>query len=203
MTRVTLLERVFSPRWFQRFAIIVFGAYARLFMGLRVLGGHNVPREGPLVVACNHFSSWDPPIVGVAIPRALDFMAKIELFGSPLGAAFMRGLGAFPVDRSRGDVGAIKEALRRLKRGRAVGVFIEGTRNPQGGEALDGAAYLSIAAGAPMTPAAVWREGRAFRVAFGEPIQPTGKGREAASQLTALTAGRIRDLLPENVRNAV
>lgn len=203
MTRVTLLERVFSPRWFQRFAILVFGAYARLFMGLRVIGGHNVPKDGPLVVACNHFSAWDPPIVGVAIPRGLDFMAKVELFESALNAAFLRGLGAFPVDRSRGDVGAIKEALRRLKRGRAVGVFIEGTRNPAGGAALDGAAFLAIAAGAPLCPAAVWREGRSFRVAFGEPIQPSGKGREAASRLTALTAGHIRDLLPENVRNAV
>ena len=203
MARVTLLERLFSPRWFQRVAIIVFGAYARAFKGLRVFGADNVPRDGPLVVACNHFSSWDPPVVGVAIPRPLDFMAKVELFASPLGAAFMRGLGAFPVDRSRSDVGAIKEALRRLRSGRAIGVFIEGTRNAGEAEALDGAAYLALAAGAPVTPAAVWREGNAFRVAFGEPIPPSGKGREAASNLTAVTAGRIRDLLPENVRNAV
>src|SRR5690554_5809372 len=195
MAAVTVLERVFSPRWFQRFAIVVFGFYARLFRGLRVTGGELVPREGPLVVACNHFSSWDPPVVGVAIPRPLDFMAKVELFASPLGAAFMRGLGAFPVDRSRSDVGAIKEALRRLRSGRAIGVFIEGTRNAGEAEALDGAAYLALAAGAPVTPAAVWREGHAFRVAFGEPIPPSGKGREAASNLTAVTAGRIRDLL--------
>ncbi len=200
---MTLLERVLSPRWVQRVAIVVFGAYARAFKGLRVAGADKVPLEGPLVVACNHFSAWDPPVVGVAIPRPLDFMAKTELFAKPLQAAFMRGLGAFPVDRSRGDVGAIKEALRRLKRGRAIGVFIEGTRNAGDAEALDGAAYLAIAAGAPMTPAAVWRDGNSFRVAFGEPIQPSGRGREAASALTALTAARIRELLPQNAQNAV
>src|SRR5690554_3999556 len=203
MAAVTVLERVFSPRWFQRFAIVVFGFYARLFRGLRVTGGELVPREGPLVVACNHFSSWDPPVVGVAIPRPLDFMAKVELFSTPLSAAFMRGLGAFPVDRSRSDVGAIKEALRRLRRGRAVGVFIHGTRNAGDVEALDGAAYLALASGAPLTPAAIWLEGRRFRVAFGEPIAPAGKGRDAARALTAETERRIAVLLPKNGQNPV
>src|SRR5690606_35269060 len=203
MASVTLLERMFSPRYFQRLAIVVFGAYARLFRGLRVTGGELVPREGPLVVACNHFSSWDPPVVGVAIPRPLDFMAKVELFSTPLSAAFMRGLGAFPVDRSRSDVGAIKEALRRLRAGRAIGVFIQGTRNAGDAEALDGAAYLALAAGAPIAPAAVWREGRSFRVAFGEPIQPVGKGREAARSLTAETERRIASLLPADRQKPV
>jgi len=203
MAAVTVLERVFSPRWFQRFAIVVFGFYARVFRGLRVTGADLVPREGPLVVACNHFSAWDPPIVGVAIPRPLDFMAKVELFSSPLAAAFMRGLGAFPVDRSRGDVGAIKEALRRLRQGRAIGVFIQGTRNVGDAEALDGAAYLALASGAPVTPAAVWLEGRSFRVAFGEPIRPEGKGREAVKALTAETERRIRSLLPPKQQNTV
>ncbi len=201
--RVTLLERVLSPRWVQRLAIVVFGAYARVFLGLRVYGAEHVPRNGPLVVACNHFSAWDPPIVGVAIPRALDFMAKVELFESRLVAAFLRGLGAFPVDRSRGDVGAIKEALRRLKRGRAIGVFIAGTRSGGDAEALDGAAYLATAAGARMTPAAVWKDGRSFRVAFGPPITADGKGREAIGRLTDLTAAHIRELLPQNVQNTV
>ncbi len=203
MTHVTLLERIFSPRYFQRLAYLVFGAYARLFRGLRVTGAELVPHEGPLVVACNHFSSWDPPIVGVASSRPLDFMAKVELFSTPLAAAFMRGLGAFPVDRSRSDVGAVKEALRRLRAGRAIGVFIQGTRNAGDAEALDGAAYLAVSAGAPLTPAAVWREGRSFRVAFGEPIVPAGKGREVARALTAETERRIASLLPRNGQNPV
>lgn len=203
MADVKLLERVFDPRWFQAFAIAVFGWYARVFRGLRVTGAELVPREGPLVVACNHFSSWDPPVVGVAIPRPLDFMAKVELFSSPLSSAFLNGLGAFPVDRSRNDIGAIKEALRRLRAGRAIGVFIQGTRNAGDAEALDGAAFLALSGGAPVTPAAVWLEGRSFRVAFGEPIRPTGKGREAAKAVTAEAARRIALLLPPSDRNTV
>src|SRR5690606_25559167 len=203
MASVTLLERMFSPRYFQRLAIVVFGAYARLFRGLRVTGGELVPREGPLVVACNHFSSWDPPVVGVAIPRPLDFMAKVELFSSPLSSASLNAPGAFPADRSRNAVGPLKGALRRLRAGRAVGVFIQGTRNAGDAEALDGAAFLALSGGAPVTPAAVWLEGRSFRVAFGEPIRPTGKGREAAKAVTAETERRIRSLLPPKRQNAV
>lgn len=198
-----LLERLFSPSWLQRAAYVVFGAYARLFRGLRVTGAENVPREGPVVIACNHISAWDPPVVGSAGPRPLDFMAKVELFSTPLSAAFMRGLGAFPVDRSRSDVGAVKEAIRRLRAGRAVGVFIQGTRNAGDAAALDGAAYIALSSGAPIVPAAIWREGRSFRVAFGEPIQPVGKGREAATALTAETQRRIASLLPRPHGNPV
>lgn len=203
MASVTLLERIFSPRYFQGLALFLFGVYARVFRGLRVTGVENVPREGPVVVACNHFSAWDPPVVAVASRRPLDFMAKVELFGSELSAAFMRGLGAFPVDRSRSDVGAVKEAIRRLNAGRAVGIFIQGTRNAGDAAALDGAAFIAQSSGAPVVPAAVWLEGKRFHVTFGEPIKPEGKGREAVRALTSETARRIAELLPDRGQKAV
>lgn len=193
---MTLLERVFSPRWFMPLAIFVVRNYLRLFTGFVVSGLENVPDDGSAVVASNHFSSWDPPVVGVAIDRRLEFMAKAELFEKPFTAAIMRGLRAFPVDRERNDIGAVKEAIRRLREGRVIGIFIQGTRNAGDAAALDGAAYLAQATGSRIVPTAVWREGRAFHVRFGEPLAPQGKGRESMRRLTEETASRIRSLLP-------
>lgn len=198
MWRVTLLERIFSPRWFMPLAIFVVRCYLRLFTGFVVEGRENVPAEGAAVVASNHVSSWDPPVVGVATYRKLEFMAKAELFEKPFIAAVLRGLRAFPVDRERNDIGAVKEAVRRLREGRVIGIFIQGTRNAGDAAALDGAAYLAQATLSPIVPTAVWREGRAFHVRFGEPLRPSGKGRENMRALTAETASRIRSLLPDS-----
>lgn len=179
-------------------AIFLVRAYLRLFTGLVVSGVENVPDEGPTVVASNHVSSWDPPVVGVAIDRPLEFMAKAELFEKPFVAAVLRGLRAFPIARERNDIGAVKEAIRRLRAGRVVGVFIQGTRNAGDAAALDGAAYLAQTTGAVIVPTAIWREGRAFHVRFGEPLTPRGRDKESMRELTSVTALAIGSLLPEN-----
>lgn len=197
---MTLLERLFHPAWFMPFATMMVRAYVRLVYGLRVTGLENVPDEGGAVVACNHVSSWDPPVVGVSIDRKLEFMAKKELFAKPLSAAIMRGLRAFPVDREGQDIGAIKEALRRLKAGRAIGIFVQGTRNAGDAAALDGASYLAQRAGVPLVPAAIWREGRAFHVVFGPPILPTGRTREDATALTQQVVQEIGAMIPSAAR---
>lgn len=193
---MTLLERLFHPAWFMPFATMMVRAYVRLVYGLRVTGLENVPDEGGAVVACNHVSSWDPPVVGVSIDRKLEFMAKKELFEKPLLSALLRGLRAFPVDRDGQDIGAIKEALRRLGQGRMVGIFVQGTRNAGDAAALDGASYLAQRASVPVIPTAIWRQGRAFHVAFGEPIVPTGKSRDEARELTQTVMAKIGALLP-------
>ncbi|MBX3144831.1 MAG: 1-acyl-sn-glycerol-3-phosphate acyltransferase [Trueperaceae bacterium] len=195
---MTLLERIFSPRWFMPTAIVLVRTFVSLFYGLSRRGLENVPLTGPLVVACNHISSWDPPVVGVAINRKLEFMAKRELFEKPFPAAALRGLRAFPIDRQSTDLGAIKEALRRLAQGRAIGVFIEGSRHAAAGTAFDGAAYLAARSGAKLLPAAIWREGRKFVVQFGEPIETTDSGRAQISSLTSALAAEIRSLLPDD-----
>lgn len=189
------LEWLLSPTWFMPFAIVVVRAYAKLFHGLRVTGLENVPQGVGLVVACNHESSWDPPIVGVSINRRLEFMAKKELFESPLSRAVMRGLRAYPVDREGQDIGAIKESLRRLSEGRAIGIFVQGTRSASGARALDGAAYLAQRAGVQLLPAAIWREGRKFRVAFGAPLAAPGRTRDDATALTAAVMSEIGALI--------
>jgi 1-acyl-sn-glycerol-3-phosphate acyltransferase len=176
--------------------------FVRAFYGLRVSGTEHVPRCGGCVLGANHISSWDPPVVGMSLPREIHFMAKQELFTMPLLHHIYRGLRAFPVDRSRNDIGAIKEALRRLQRGHLVGIFFEGTRNRAGEdmEAQQGAAFLAQRAGVPLLPAAIWREGRMFCVKFGAPRGAAGRGRADGEALTAALEVAVRGLLPSTTQ---
>lgn len=182
--------------WFYWLARTLWLLVAKIVHRLRTDEAARVPREGGLVMAVNHISSLDPPMMGVAVPREISFMAKKELFEHKASALLMRGLHAFPVDRDRNDISAIKEALRRLKAGRAVGVFVQGTRSAGDAEALDGAAYLAQRAGVPLQPAAIWREGLRYRVRFGEPFEVPGRDRQAIRTATATAMDRINALLP-------
>jgi 1-acyl-sn-glycerol-3-phosphate acyltransferase len=182
---------------FYGFAVIVVRTYVTLFHGLRVFGQEHVPRVGGCVIGVNHISAWDPPVLGIATPREIHVMAKKELFSTWLMRRVLRGLRVFPVDRESNDIGAVKEALRRLQRGHAIGIFFEGTRNPTGDAAPHlGAAYLAHRAGVPLVPAALWREGRAFRVAFGPPLPVEGRSREAMAETTDRLVAAVRALMP-------
>jgi 1-acyl-sn-glycerol-3-phosphate acyltransferase len=194
---IRLLDRLVRGKWFYVLAVVSFRALTRLVYGLRVEDAHKVPRDGRgLVVACNHLSAWDPPVVGVSVPREIHFMAKKELFESAGSALLMHGLRAFPVDRAANDIGAIKAALRQLRGGMAIGIFAQGTRNSGDKEALDGAAYLAQRAGVPLQPAAVWREGRTFHVRFGDPIESVGGKRDDTRRLTRELMQRVDAMLP-------
>jgi 1-acyl-sn-glycerol-3-phosphate acyltransferase len=176
---------------------VFFSVVVRLAFGLRVAGAHHVPRQGGCIIASNHFSGWDPPVMGVATPRQLHFMAKRELFASAFGSWVMRSVRAFPVDRAANDIGAVKEALRRLKAGHAVCIFFEGTRHAEAKAVMGGAAFLAQRAAVPLVPAAIWREGRRFSVAFGPPLMATGTGRAEAAALTQRLAEQVRGMLPK------
>jgi 1-acyl-sn-glycerol-3-phosphate acyltransferase len=98
----------------------------RGFFRVRVAGVQHVPREGGLLIVSNHISFADPLLIGYFTPRPVDFMALVELFRLPVLGALTRAVGAFPVDRSRVDHAAAREAVRRLRAGRCVAIFPEG-----------------------------------------------------------------------------
>ena len=103
----------------------------RTLFRARVYGIENVPREGALIVACNHVSYLDPP--GLCFcPRRISFMAKKELFEIPVLGPVIRAVGTYPVDRQGSARAAIKRSLAVLDDGGAVGIFPEGTRNLTG-----------------------------------------------------------------------
>jgi len=178
-------------------------ALARAVFGLRIVGIENVPASGGLVVAANHISNLDPPILGVALPRPVFYMAKVELFAIPVLGPLIRRLNAFPVDRAAGGTAALRASLRLLKQGRCVVVFPEGGRNVSGtNEEKGGAAFLASASGVPVLPAAIvgTRRLRPFHpitVVFGAPLRLTRNRKSDGDDLAKGTAEimqRIRAL---------
>lgn len=149
-----------SLRW--KVALFFLGPIFRWILGVRVKGAHHVPAEGSVVLAPNHRSSWDPPMVGYASPREVYFLAKRELFESPTpwGRVFswiIRTWNAIPVDRAGGGVAALRRSLRLLQSGQVVTIFPEGTRNRTSYPLLPlqrGVVFLAYKAQVPVVP--VW-----------------------------------------------
>ncbi|MFF7157038.1 1-acyl-sn-glycerol-3-phosphate acyltransferase [Streptomyces sp. NPDC008139] len=131
-----------------------------------VEGLENIPREGPAILASNHLSFSDSFFLPAMLDRKVTFIAKAEYFTSPgvkgkLTAAFFKGVGQLPVDRSgaRGaGEAAVKSGIAVLERGELFGIYPEGTRSPDGrlyrGKP-GGLARVALASGAPVIPVAM------------------------------------------------
>jgi 1-acyl-sn-glycerol-3-phosphate acyltransferase len=128
------------------------------FFPRRVYGWHHVPKKGAYILACNHISNLDPPIMGISTPRRLRFMAKNELFKHPLVGWWLKKLWAFPIKRGKADLGALKEALKYLKGGDPLLVFPEGTRrmNNKPVTPHPGVGFLALKSQVPIVPVFVW-----------------------------------------------
>lgn len=128
------------------------------FYGVRVEGAEHIPETGAVILAPNHKSNFDPPIVGVAVKnRVVHYMAKEELFKNPIFAWILRQFGAFPVKRGSVDRIAIRRAVKELKEGNMLGIFPEGTRIQREGLGRfhSGMASLAFMTGTPILPVAV------------------------------------------------
>jgi CMP/dCMP kinase len=152
----------------------------RLTVGLRTEGTENLP-QGGFILASNHKSDADAPILGACMPGEVGFLAKAELFRVPLIGAALRALYAIPLRRGRFDRAAITQAIQALAACRPVVVFPEGTRFPGAalGRPLPGIGLLARHSGTPVVPTRIlglengYRlHGRRVRVCFGEPLDP-------------------------------
>lgn len=181
-----------SPAFYAASRVVI-TALLRIAWRLRVVDAHHIPPTGPVIVACNHVSYLDPPALGAATPRPLAYMAKRELFDIPVLGTLIAWLGAFPVDRKRGDIAAVRAAARVLESGACLGIFPEGTRNTSGAvPAQLGVALLAALSRATVVPAYVSGTSQAKRlrritVTFGEPIRFTGNRKASRDDLANWT----------------
>lgn len=142
--------------WYEVCRIIIHAMGFVLF-GIRHIGKENFPKDGPVLLVCNHQSNLDPPLISTVTRRNMHFLARQTLFTGALFSFLARSLNAIPMDQEKGDTAAIKVALEHLKQGRVVLIFAEGARSHDGAlnEFKPGAALLIKRAKAPVVPVAI------------------------------------------------
>ena len=191
-----------------RIASLLSRIYLRLLSrrALQIVGEANIPRDGPLLVACNHTSNLDPMVIGGYFPRTLFAMAKRELYFAAPVAWFLAGCNCIPVDRGGADRRAVTRALEVLRRRGRLLIFVEGTRSRDGTmqRAEPGVGFLVRRSGATILPVALHtderRRGllrrRRIEVRYGEPFQLSLAGRRDDPAIADEIAARIAALLP-------
>jgi len=133
-------------------------AIAKTFFSYRVIGAENMIEEGPCIIAANHCSFFDPPLVGVACKRAIHYLARKSLLDWPVLGPIFPELNVIPVDRKNADRSALMGAIRVVKSGGAVLIFPEGTRSPDGKlqAAQPGIGMIVAKTGAPVVPVRIF-----------------------------------------------
>lgn len=190
-------------------------AFRALGLRFTMTGTEHVPREGGVLLACNHIGYADFVFGGLAAnpsKRLVRFMAKREIFDHPVAGPVMRSMHHIRVDRGDG-VQSFHDAVRYLREGEAVGIFPEATisRSFQIKEIKSGAVRIAAEAGVPLLPVIMWGthriitkdhdkdfgRGKTIALAVGEPMHPTGDNPEAE---TAELKSRLEQLLDETIR---
>jgi 1-acyl-sn-glycerol-3-phosphate acyltransferase len=148
--------------WFLKHLVV--GPVLHLFFRIRVYGLENLPKRGAFIMASNHLSAIDSFFVPIALPRRLTYLAKAAYFRGkgPVGwfvKNFLLAVGQIPIDRSGGVASSdsLNTGLAALSEGKALGIYPEGTRSPNGSlyRGKTGIARMVLAAGVPVIPVSV------------------------------------------------
>ena len=203
---------------FYGFAMGLARVQYRLFSKREVCGREAIPPRGPLIVAANHLSNADPPVVMASFNRRLNFLAKQGLFANPLTSFLFKNVGAYPMSRGGQDMKALRWALNILDEGGAILMFPEGARSKTASmeRGKPGISYLAHKSQAPIIPVALtgtegipgmWRVAFPFckiGVKIGNPFTlPVMEGnvsRAVLRQGTDMIMERIAQLLPPEYR---
>jgi len=158
---------------------------ARLFFSFRVVHTGRMIEEGPLILASNHQSYFDPPLVGICSRRGIYYLARKTLLQIPLLGKLLPHINVILVDRDGNDMSALKTVIRTVKSGNGVVLFPEGTRSPDGtlqkGKA--GIGLVIAKTGAPVQPMRIFGSHEAF---------PKGSGKITACPITVVVGEPIR-----------
>lgn len=175
------------------------GLVARIFLHIRLTGIENIPKDGGVIIAANHLSYLDIPLLGYStygIRRDVDYMGKKELFAIPVIGYLLRRLGGFPVDREKLDRTAFREAIKRLKSGRVLIIYPEGRRSRDGRlqSGKPGVGMMVKMSGVKVIPAAIIGTDKALppgswmikptpvTIEFGKPLDFTGMGKSSGEK---------------------
>ncbi|HEY3492968.1 MAG TPA: lysophospholipid acyltransferase family protein, partial [Solirubrobacterales bacterium] len=151
--------------WTYTLGRIVLTLPTLLFWRVRQIGVENVPKEGPLVLAPNHFSQMDHFFVGVYLRRKIRFMAKSQLFGPPVLTYIYKHGGVFPIRRGHHDEEAMETARILVEQGEMLLIYAEGgrSRSQQLGETKPGIGRIALESGAPVVPVAIYGSAKVRR----------------------------------------
>ncbi len=201
---------------FYRFANLVLRFAFWLLTRTEIHGLENVPKEGSLMIALNHISFLDPMLLGMAIPRRVLWMSKIENWNNPIMGLILTLYGAFPVQRGEVDRKALNRAIEVLRSGGSLGIAPEGTRSRTGTlmQAKSGSARLAMQTEATILPVGIsgtelakhaWpklrrpvitlRIGKPFKLQAEKPVS-----KEKQQELADFMMYRIAELLPPEYR---
>ena len=180
-------------KWIYWIGWMAFGAAFRSLFGMRVTGGENLITEGPVLVASNHQSYLDPPLIGNLYKDEMVYLARKTLFVG-IGRWLYAKWNAIPVDQDRPDMASLKTIIRKLKEGHRVLVFPEGARTEDGnlGEAAPGIGLIAVKSGAPIQP---------VRISGAREALPRGSGRIRFARIT-VSVGPPIVLSPEELKAA-
>lgn len=162
--------------------------FCKLVFFVKLVHVENIPKEGAAILAANHTSLWDAPVLVSCTKRPMRTMAKKELFSNKILSVILNMAGAFPVDRGGSDVAAVKTALKALKNGEIFAIYPSGTRveNEEGASAKAGVALIASRSGVPVIPVRLRGGYRMFHrvtVTFGEPMTMVpADGKKATSE---------------------
>lgn len=180
---------------FYRFARFVVSIWLRLWYKVIYLKDPSQDQAKGFIVAANHQSNLDPVVLAIGMKQQVHYMAKVELFEKPFLGTILRWLGQFPVQRGRGDTGAIDFSISIIESGDVLGIFPEGTRSMDGRllRPKSGAALIAGKTGAKILPAGITYENKGkFRskvtVKYGKMIESTELGVSSAPHPKELKA---------------
>jgi len=195
-----------SVAW--KFAQVFCRIFTTCCFDLKVFGKKYVPHEGGVLLVANHQSYLDPVLVGVRLDRPLNYIAKSELFENRHFAKLLRWLHSFPVHQGHADVGAVRETIARLRAGRALAIFPEGSRTNDG-ELLPierGVSLIVRRANVPVIPVAIDGSYQAWpinesmfrptniRLVYGPPMELSGLNEQ---EILRKIEGTLREMLDE------
>lgn len=182
------------------FAKAVVPPVFKVLIPYKIKNKEKMPKTGRVVVCSNHVTMKDPVLLAISSKRQFYYMAKSELFNNKFVSFIIRGLGAFPVVRGKGDTAAMGTAKSILEREQVLGIFIEGTRSKDGslGKPHSGAVMLAHQNNAPILPMCITAKGgkiphmfHRVMISYGDLIMPDELGIENGSGSEYRKASRM------------